>query len=127
MDSSALVKLVLPEPETRALMAFLPAWPDRASSAVARVEVLRAVRRAGAGRAARRRALRVLSHVALVRIDGAVLDLAARAAPPDLRSLDAIHLATARSLGDGLGGLVTYDRRLAKAVSRARIKVWAPS
>ena len=127
LDASALVKLVLPEPETGALMGFLTAWPDRVSSALARVEIFRALRRARANRAARRRAYRVLSHVALVKIDDVVLEAAARVGPPDLRSLDAVHLATARSLQDGLAGIVTYDTRLARAATRSRVKVWSPS
>jgi len=127
LDSSAIVKLVVPEPETSALMGFLAAWPDRVSSVLARVEVLRALRRAKASRSARRRAHRVLSHVALVRIDDGLLEAATRAGPPELRSLDAIHLATARSVDDGLGGMVTYDTRLGRAAARSRIKVWSPS
>lgn len=126
LDSSALVKLVVAEPETPALLRLLARWPHRISSALARVEVVRAVKRAGAGPAVRRRATRVLARVALVRIDQPVLAAAARAAPPELRTLDAIHLATARSL-DGLAGIVTYDGRLGRAASRARLKVWSPA
>jgi hypothetical protein len=125
LDSSALVKLVVAEPETTALLTFLAGWPHRVSSAVARVEVLRAVKRAGAGSAVRRRATRVLARVALIRIDDPVLAEAARVPPPELRTLHAIHLAAARSL-DGLGGIVTYDARLGRAAGRARIKVWSP-
>jgi uncharacterized protein len=126
LDSSALVKLVVAEPETPALLTFLAGWPHRVSSALARVEVLRAVRRMGAGPAVRRRAARVVARVALVRIDAPVLAAAARIAPAPLRTLAALHLATARSL-DSLGGIVTYDERLGLAASRARLKVWAPS
>ena len=79
----------------------------------------------GAGPAVRRRATRVLARVALIRIDDPVLVTAARVAPPELRTLDAIHLATARSL-DGLAGIVTYDARLGRAASRARFRVWSP-
>lgn len=125
LDSSALVKLVVAEPETTALLAFLAEWPHRVSSALARVEVLRAVKRAGAGPPVRSRATRVLARVALIRIDDLVLAAAARVPPPALRTLDAIHLATARSL-EGLGGIVTYDARLGRAAGRARIKVWSP-
>ena len=96
------------------------------SSALARVEVLRAVRRTGAGPAVRKRAARVLARVALVRIDVPVLAAAAHLAPPQLRTLDAIHLATARSLDD-LAGIVTYDTRLGPAASRGRLKVWSPA
>ncbi len=126
LDSSALVKLVVAEPETPALLDFLAAWPHRVSSALARVEVPRAVRRTGAGPSVLRRAARVLARVALVRIDDPVIAAAARMAPRELRTLDAIHLATARSL-DRLAGIVTYDRRLRLAASRARLKVWSPA
>ena len=126
LDSSALVKLVVAEPETPALLGFLARWPHRVSSALARVEVARAVKRAGARPAARRRATRVLARVALVRIDDPVIAAAARVTPPELRTLDAIHLATARSLDD-LAGIVTYDARLGRAASRARLKVWSPA
>ena len=126
LDSSALVKLVVAEPETPALLEFLAGWPHRVSSALARVEVLRAVKRTGAGPAVRRRATRVLARVALIRIDDVVLAAAARVLSPELRTLDAIHVATARSL-DGLAGIVTYDARLGRAASRARFKVWSPA
>lgn len=125
LDSSALVKLIVAEPETPALLQFLTRWPYRVSSALARVEVLRAVKRTDAGPAIRRRATRVLARVALIRIDDPVLAAAARIAPPGVRTLDAIHVATARSL-DGLVGIVTYDTRLARAASGVRIKVWSP-
>ena len=69
LDSSAIVKLVVAEPETAALRAFLVAWPDRVTSALARLEVLRALRRAAVPAAVRRRAVRVLARIALVRID----------------------------------------------------------
>jgi predicted nucleic acid-binding protein len=125
LDSSALVKLVVAEAETPALLTFLAEWPHRVSSALARPEVLRAVKRIDAGSAVRLRATRVLARVALIKIDDAVLAASARVAPPELRTLDAIHLATARSL-DGLAGIVTYDLRLGRAASRARLKVWSP-
>jgi predicted nucleic acid-binding protein len=120
------VKLIVAEPETPALMAFLATWPDRVSSALARVEVLRAVKRARSSPLVRRRAVRVLARVALVRIDEPVLASAARLGPAELRTLDAIHLATAKSL-DGIAGIVTYDARLARAASSARVRTWAPA
>lgn len=126
LDSSALVKLIVAEPETAALRAFLADWPQRVSSALARVEVLRATKRAGAPPSIRRRAARVLARVALVSIDEPVLATAVRLGPPELRTLDAIHLATARSL-DAVAGIVTYDARLARAASRARLETWAPA
>ncbi len=125
LDSSALVKLVVAEPETPALLEFLAGWPHRVSSALARVEVLRAVRRTGAGSAVHRRAARVLARIALIRVDDPVLAIAARLGPHELRTLDAIHLATARSLDD-IAGIVTYDERLGRAAARARMSVWSP-
>jgi uncharacterized protein len=126
LDSSALVKLVAPEAESRALFDFIRRYNERVSSALARVEVHRAVRRAGGSPAERRRADRVLAHVSLVRIDDPIIALAARLRPTDLRSLDAIHLATALSVSDDLAGIVTYDRLLAHAATAARLGVFQP-
>jgi predicted nucleic acid-binding protein len=127
LDSSALVKLVVLEPESAALRAFLPRYGARLSSALADVEVPRALRRAGYGSAEQRRASEVLARIALVDLDRPLLRAAAALTPSSLRSLDAIHLATALSLGHDLAGVVTYDRRLSEAAIGARIEVWAPS
>jgi len=127
LDSSAIVKLVVRERESGALFEWLAEWPERVSSAVARVEVLRALRRAGVGSGAQRRARDVLDHIALMPVDRPVLDVAGELEPAELRSLDAIHLATALSVKADLAGLVTYDERLARAAGRSRIGVWAPA
>ncbi len=95
LDSSALVKLVVPETETNALLDLLADWEDRVSSALAAVEVPRATRRTSDSELAHRRAARVVEGVHLVTIDDEVLEIAARLAPTNLRSLDAIHLASA--------------------------------
>lgn len=128
LDSSAIVKLVVPEPESPALVRWLTPHPARISSLVARVEVVRAVRRAGLlSRATRRRAEDVLDRIALVALDHALVDQAADVEPPELRSLDAIHLATALSVGADLRGVVTYDDRLSAVAALAGIEVWAPT
>ena len=127
LDSSAIVKLVVREPESVALFDWLGAWPERISSAVARVEVLRALARSRAAESARRRAREILDRVALMPIDRSVLEAAGQIGPTSLRSLDAIHLATALSVGSDLAGVVTYDERMAQAAVRARIDVWAPA
>lgn len=124
MDSSALVKLVVPEPETTALRDVLRSWPERVSSVVARIEVERVARRIGGG--AIRRARTVLSRIALVDLDDEVVETAAALRPPTLRTLDAIHLGTALSLGRDLGAVCAYDARLAGAAAEA-IEVLAPS
>lgn len=120
------MKLVVREPESSALFEWLAARPERVSSAIARVEVLRALRRVGSPEAARRRAVEILTRLALVPIDRRVIEVAGDLDPADLRSLDAVHLATALSLGPDLGPVVTYDGRLAQAARRAGLEVEAP-
>lgn len=128
LDSSAIVKLVVREPESPALFDWLATRPHRVSSVVARVEVLRALRRAGfSGASVRQRAVNALDRIGLLAVDRSVLDAATELEPPELRSLDAIHLATALSVGTDLAGLVTYDERLAAAAARSRVEVWAPA
>jgi len=127
LDSSALVKLVVLEPESTALRGFLKGHPARLSSGLVEVEVPRALRRAGYGAAEQRRAVELLARIALVDVDRAILRAAAAIAPASLRSLDAIHLATAMSLGQDLAGIVTYDQRLAEAAISTDVEVWAPT
>jgi predicted nucleic acid-binding protein len=126
LDSSAIVKLVVLEQETSALVSFLAAYPERASSGLARVEVLRALRRARASASQRRRASDVLSRIALLHVDDDILESAAELESADLRSLDAIHVATALSIKEELTGVVTYDERFSAAAKRAGLSVFAP-
>ena len=126
LDSSALVKLVLAEAESGALLKSLGAWPDRVSSELARVEVVRATRRVSAGSDIKERAEQVLASLHLLKIDSDILEWAARLGPPTLRSLDAIHLASALSLGDDLGAMAVYDSGLAAAAVAVGIKVLSP-
>jgi uncharacterized protein len=125
LDSSAIVKLVVLEPETKALRELLRSWPDRVSSVVARIEVERVARRIGDG--AVRRARTALSRIALVDLDEDVVHRAATLEPMQLRTLDAIHLATAISLGADLGALCAYDVRLGSAAVSKSIDVQAPA
>jgi predicted nucleic acid-binding protein len=125
LDSSALVKLVVAEAESDALLAYLSDRPTRTSCALARVEVLRAVRPHGA--VATRRARQLLERVSLLRLDDVLLQAAAELDGPTLRSLDAIHLAAAQALGDGLGDVVTYDHRMAGAARDVGLTVSAPA
>ena len=127
LDSSALLKLVVLEPESAVLREFLRTYASRIASTLAEVEVPRALRRAGYGAAEGRRAREVVARIALVDVDRRILRGAAALGPPSLRSLDAIHLATALSLGEDLAGIVTYDRRLAHAALGADLEVWAPA
>lgn len=68
----------------------------------------------------------VIEAVDLLPIDGPVAAGAGTVGPPALRSLDAIHLATALSLGADLEVLITYDERLAEAAGAAGIAAEAP-
>jgi predicted nucleic acid-binding protein len=113
------------EPESAALGRFLHAFSARVSCGLARVEVPRAV--AASGGAATDRARAVLADLQLVRLDDALLDAAAALVATGLRSLDAIHVAAARELGDELEYVVTYDRRMAVAASEVGMTVAAPT
>ena len=103
----------------------LARWAGAVSSALIRVEATRACARYGAKYVSR--AELALARLAIVPVDDAVLRLAAELDPPALRSLDAIHLATALSLGADLGVLVTYDLRLQAAARDAGVNVAAPT
>ena len=125
VDSSALIKLVFEEPESAALADFLRAWPSRVSSALARIEVTRTVAQVK-DPVADREAQRVLRGLNLLRLDDEIMTMAASMAPRSLRSLDAIHLASAQSLGQHLAGMVVYDRRLREAARACGINTWTP-
>ncbi len=122
-DSSALAKLVLDEAESDALRAFVDGVA-LVSAALGFVEVLRAARRFGPP--AERQARDLLARVQLVRLDGPILESAAMLDPPELRSLDAIHIASALVLGEDLEAVVTYDGRMAEAARAAGLRVEAP-
>ena len=126
LDSSALMKLVFEEHETDALEAFLRDRPLRLSNSLARVEVMRAVRTVGDELVARH-ADDVLRAVELITPDAGLLADAARLDPLTLRTLDAVHLATAVALMDDIDGMVVYDRRLAGAARDAGLEVFAPA
>jgi len=124
-DTSALVKLAVLEAETGALRTWLATGQsDLATSDLARTELLRAVRRAAPSAAGAARD--VLSRIMLISATAEILDDAARLDPVELRSLDAVHLASALALGDDLEGLITYDDRLGDAARALGVPVLAP-
>ena len=126
VDSSALLKLVVPERETDALIAALAGYPDRVTSRLSAVECRRAVRRSGGKANVLARLDHVLSACTLLHLDETVMRLAETIGPPELRSLDAIHLASALSLGDYPAAFVAYDARLLRAAKTLKLNVLAP-
>ena len=123
LDTSAFLKLVRRERHTAALRRFLA---DRqvVSGDLLRTEALRAARRQGPTSV--ERAGHLLARLTLIRCDIPVFDAAGGLGSPRLRSLDALHLATALALGDDLAGLVTYDLRLADSCRELDLDAVAP-
>lgn len=124
LDTSALVKLVVQETETPAMLAWLTPEIDPVSCDLARTELMRAVRRADPHAAQQARA--VLDGLTLIAVTTSICEAASRLPPDALRTLDAIHLAAALALGDDLDAIVTYDDRLAEAASLHGVSVLAP-
>jgi len=119
------VKLIVDEPESAALQHELGLWSAWTSSALLGVEAVRACRRLGEEVAVSAEAS--LSDIALVPMDDTVLAIARRLDPSELRSLDAIHLATALSIGRDLGAVFSYDDRLAAAAAAAGLRALSPA
>ena len=124
LDASALVKLVQEERESAALRRELGDRPRWASSVVAGVEVRLVARRSGV-EGALEQAESVLAEVTLVTLDAHVVALAGR--QEGLRALDAIHLASALTLGGELESFVAYDNRLTTAAVAHGLPVAAPA
>ncbi len=126
LDSSALLKLLFQEAESDALESWLGARGDepKVSSELAKVEVLRACRRLD-HRAVPTAEL-LLSQLDLVPLRGAVIDHAARLGGSRLRSLDALHLASALTIGAELTSFVVYNLRLSAAADEAGLVVTRP-
>lgn len=127
VDVSALVKLVFDEKESSALRAFLGARRPLVSSQLAVTEVGRVARRVLPSAAARRQVIEVFDRVSILAVTRAVAEQAVSLDPPVLRTLDALHLATALSLGAELGVFVAYDRRLLAAARAAGVSVASPA
>jgi hypothetical protein len=125
LDSSAVVRLVIAEPESAALRRYLRRRRPLVSSALARTEVLRAL--LSFGEVALARGRRVLRTIELMRVNDRVFEVAGTLLPAEVRSLDAVHLATAQQLGDELGVVVTYDVRMADAAAKLGLETHSPA
>lgn len=126
LDTSAFVKLLVTEPESAALRTRLQRWPDRVLAALLRTQTVRALRRQG-NDALIGKARRLFGGLVLIRMDEPLLDRAGDLGPAELRSLDAVHLAAALSIGPDLGVLLTYDIRLRDAAAAQGVDVESPS
>jgi predicted nucleic acid-binding protein len=127
IDTSALVKLLFEEPESSALSSWLAEEYEtpKVSSDLATVELLRTCHRIDG--ALVHDARRLLDGIDLVPISHAIVEQAAALTPGVLRSLDAIHLASALFLREDLANFVAYDVRLCSAAADAGLHVVSPS
>jgi uncharacterized protein len=125
VDSSAIVKIAVREPESMALRRYLRRRHPLVCSALARTEVTRALLPLGAE--AVRRGREVMSRLDLARVNDRILNAAGSLMPADVRSLDAIHLATALEFGSDLGRVVTYDERMTAAAQTLGMSTVAPA
>ena len=127
LDASAIVKIITPERESVPLVRALVSRPEQATSALSLAEVPRALRRIRATAATLRRAQRALEQLNLIHLDHDILQAAGEFRLPELRTLNAVHLASALSLGADLEAVMTYDRRLAAAAQALGMAVLAPA
>ncbi len=127
IDTSALVKLLFDEPESMALTDWLTLKTEipKVSSDLSTVELLHTCQRIDGTLVGDAR--RLLDGVDLIPIDHKIVEQAAILAPRELRSLDAIHLASAMSLIDDLNDFVAYDVRLCSAATEAGLPVVTPT
>jgi uncharacterized protein len=125
-DTSAVIKLLAEETHSRAFAAFYDAHADAewVSSALLRIEVTRAVARAMPALLPDSRDL--LLAFSTIAVDDDVVESAMNEPDRALRSLGAIHLATARILGPDLDALISYDDRLVKAATNAGLATVSP-
>ncbi len=126
-DTSALVKLVFDETESAALAEWLTVRADvpKVSSDLSTIELLRTCRRVD--EEAVEGANLLLGGIDFLPMDRAIVEKAATLVPTELRSLDAIHLASALSVKANLTALVAYDVRLCSAAAQAGIEVVSPA
>jgi predicted nucleic acid-binding protein len=126
LDASAMVKLVAAEQESPALIDWLNNRPDEhlATSAIGHIELIRVATRAGPAATATART--VAATVDSLVLTDAIAALAQTIPPVELRTLDAIHLATAHTHRRGLVAFCAYDRRLIEAAQSQDLPLVSP-
>jgi uncharacterized protein len=123
LDSSAIVKLVVAEPGSGSMHRWYVEAQRVITSRVGIVETVRASSRTTFDAPHRDR---VITDLEVVELDASIAEASARAQPATLRTLDAIHLATALTLLPDLDAFVTYDDRLAAAARALGLPVVRP-
>ena len=123
-DASALVKLILPEPESAALHRWYVEAERLVTSRAGVVETERAARRRPHDEDQR---MLILRGVEVLELDAEIGRAAALLEPASVRTLDAIHVASAQALGSELDAFITYDDRLADAARSAGLTVVRPA
>ena len=124
LDASAIVKLVIDEAESGALSRWYVETERPVTSRIGVVETIRASARRAFDAAHRER---ILSDLEIVEVSAAIAGIAAALEPAALKTLDAIHLATALALLPDLDAFVTYDDRLAEAARAIGLPVVRPA
>jgi predicted nucleic acid-binding protein len=126
LDTSAIVKVVVTESESAALVDWLNDKSDSAwvTSVIGRIEVIRAANRVGHATAAAAR--RLLESIDTLVLTDAIVTLAESIGPPELRTLDAVHLATAQIYRPNLDAFCVFDRRLFAAAEAQQLPVVDP-
>ncbi|MCW2686429.1 MAG: PilT protein domain protein [Mycobacterium sp.] len=126
IDTSAMVKLIAAEPESGQLIEWLNTHADEsiASSGIGHIELIRATRRLGEVAAAAGQ--RLASTIDTLVLTDSIAAVAGTILPPELRTLDAIHLGTALMHRDRLFAFCAYDRRLLDAAASQGLPAVAP-
>ena len=123
LDASAIVKLIQAEAGSLELVDYLDASMQCSTSTISSVEVVRALRRSRVPLAEIDGAMRGFF---LIGLDAEISEIAGQVGPHVVRSLDAIHLASALGIGDQSVEFVTYDDRLASAARENGLRVVQP-
>lgn len=125
LDTSALGRVLLGEPDAPSILLELSEFDQHVASRLLRVELCRLALREGL----LDHAHQLLSGVALLPLDEAILDAAETIPPASVATLDAIHLVTALRLAERglLDAVMTYDGRLAEGARRHGLSVIAPA
>ena len=126
IDTSAALKLVVREKESIALMDWLlKSNRNIVSCDLLRTELIRASRRVHPRWEEKSRA--VIESIGLIKLTPSICERAGKLDPPALRSLDAIHIASALQLENELEGLVTYDQQMVDAARNININILMPT